>query len=90
MITIGQINLTLPFVRSKKERRAIINHIVDKLKRLNISLIDISGEYSHEALIAFTFIRSGKLTSDNTIAKIEDIILERVPEDSFAIEFEVI
>lgn len=90
MITIGEINLTLPFVHSKKERRAIINHIVDKLKRLNISLLDSSGEYPHEALIAFTFIRSNKMNSDNVIFKIEDIILERVPEDSFTIEFEAI
>jgi len=90
MITIGEINLTLPFVHSKKERRAIINHIVDKLRRLNISLLDSSGEYPHEALIVFTFIRSGKLSSDNTIVKIEDIILERVPEDHFTVEFEVI
>lgn len=90
MITIGEINLTLPFVHSKKERRAIINHIVDKLKRLNISLLDSSGEYPHEALIVFTFIRSNKMNSDNAIVKIEDIILERVPEDSFTIEFEAI
>ncbi len=90
MINIGEINLTLPFVQSKKERRAIINHIVDKLKRLNISLVDTSGEYPHEALIVFTYIRSDKLSSDNTIVNMEDIILERVPEDCFTIEFEVI
>ncbi len=90
MITIGEINLTLPFVHSKKERRAIINHIIDKLKRLNISILDSSGEYPHEVLIAFTFIRSDKLNSDKTIVRIEDIILERVPEDSCTIEFEII
>ena len=88
MITIGEINLTLPFVHSKKERRAITNHIVDKLKRLNISVLDSSGEYPHEALIAFAFIRADKLNSDNAIEKINDIILEKVPEDCFDIEFE--
>ena len=88
MVTIGEINLTLSFVHSKKERRAITNHIIDKLKRINISVLDSSGEYPHEALITFTFIRADQLTSD--IKKIEDILLEKISEDCFDIEYETI
>lgn len=90
MVTIGEINLTLSFVHSKKERRAITNHIIDKLKRINISVLDSSGEYPHEALITFTFIRADQLTSDTTIKKIEDILLEKISEDCFDIEYETI
>ncbi len=90
MITLGEIHLTLPFVHSKKERRSITNHIIDRLKRSNISVMDSSGEYPHEALILFTFIRADRHSCDTTVDQIEKIILERVPEESFSLEFELI
>lgn len=90
MVTIGSIELTLPFVNSKKERRAVTNHIIDKLKRSNISVIDNSGEYSHEALITFTFIRNDTVNTNKTIEKIENIIYEKLSDDSFELSFETI
>ena len=90
MITVGDIELNIPFVNSKKERRAIVNHIVDKMKRSNISVIDNSGEYSHEALIAFTFVRSDNINTNKTIEKIENILFEKISDECFEISYETI
>ena len=88
MVTIGSIDFDLPFLNSKKERRAILNHVIDKMKRSNISVIDNSGEYSHDAQILFTFIRHDSLSTNKTIKQIEQIIFERISDDCFEINFE--
>jgi len=50
------VDFELPFVFSLKERRKIVNSIKDKLKKFNVSILDISNEYPKEASIAYCFL----------------------------------
>jgi len=90
MFCIGSIDLTLPFVNSKKERRAILNTIVDKLKNNNISIMDSSGEYPHEGVIMFSFVRAEEGSIKRTIEKMEDMLFEILSDDNFEINYEVV
>ncbi len=47
----------LPFAFSLKDRRKIINSIKSRLKKFNVSMLDISGEYPKEASIAYNVPR---------------------------------
>ena len=50
MVIVNLIaDFELPFVFSLKERRKILNSIKEKLKKFNVSVLDISGEYPKEA-----------------------------------------
>jgi uncharacterized protein YlxP (DUF503 family) len=87
---MGSIDLTLPFVKSKKERRAVLNHVLDKLKKSNISTMDSSGEYPHEAILMFSFVRADEDSIKRTIEKIEDMLFEVLSDDNFEINYELI
>lgn len=90
MFCIGSICLTLAFVNSKKERRSITNHILDKIKKLNISTMDSSGEYPHEGLLMFSFVRADDESIKRTVKKMEDLLFEALSDDNFEINYEVI
>ncbi len=90
MFCIGSIDLSLPFVHSKKERRSITNSIIDKLKNSNISTMDSSGEYPHEGVIVFTFVRADEDSIQRTIQKMEDNLYEVVSDDCFEISYEIV
>lgn len=90
MFCIGSVSLTLPFVSSKKQRRSIINQVLDKIKRLNISTMDSSGEYPHEGLLMFSFVKADNESIKRTINKMEDILFETLSDDNFDINYEVI
>ena len=79
------IHLTLPYVNGKKGRRAIINSIKERLKRLNISILDISLEYVKEADIAICYLAHNQKESAKYLKKIE-AILDR---DAFEYEWEI-
>ncbi|NPA50825.1 MAG: DUF503 domain-containing protein [Epsilonproteobacteria bacterium] len=74
------IHLELPFVSSLKGRRAFINKIKDKMKNLNLSILDISSSYSKEIDLAIVFLSSNSKASAKYRQKIEELIYKIVPQ----------
>jgi uncharacterized protein YlxP (DUF503 family) len=78
VITFCQIHLYLPYIESLKGRRKVINSLKEKLKKLNISVADVSLEYAKEADLAIVFITATKALAQ----KYKDTI-ERLLERDF-------
>lgn len=71
IITSATIEFDLPFVHSKKERRNILSSIKEKLKKQNLSLLDLSGEYPKEASLAIIFLSPTQQMAAQTLQVIE-------------------
>ncbi|NPA11257.1 MAG: DUF503 domain-containing protein [Epsilonproteobacteria bacterium] len=84
------LNFELPFVFSLKERRKIINSIKDKLKKFNISVLDISNEYPKEAEIAIAYLAHNPKQANDIKLTIQNFLERNFPEIEFFIEYEVI
>ena len=80
----------LPFVFSLKERRKIVNSVKDRLKKFNVSVLDISGEYPKEASIAVVFAAHNEKLASEIQRKIEDFLYKTFPEIEFYFDVEVI
>ena len=89
-LTYANLRINLPFVSSKKGRRAIINSIKDRLSRLNCSILDVSGEYPKEAEIAISFLTQDKQSAISKIEKIEAILETKFPEIETTITYDFI
>ncbi|RUM45697.1 MAG: DUF503 domain-containing protein [Hydrogenimonas sp.] len=89
-LTYATLRLDLPFVASKKGRRAIINAIKDRIGTLNCSILDISGEYPKEAEIAIAFLASDEQSVQQKIEKIETILATKFPEVEIELTYESI
>jgi uncharacterized protein YlxP (DUF503 family) len=91
MVIVNMIaDFDLPFVFSLKERRKIISSIKDKLKKFNLSIIDISGEYPKEASIAIVFAAHNEKQAGEIRKKIEDFLYRNFPEIEFYFNVEII
>ncbi|HIQ51341.1 MAG TPA: DUF503 domain-containing protein [Nautiliaceae bacterium] len=84
------IDFALPFVFSLKERRKVINSIKDKLKKFNISILDISGEYPKEASMAIAFLAHNEKQAGKIKKSIEDFLFRNFPEIEFIFDYEII
>ncbi len=84
------IHLELPEVVSLKGRRAITNSLKAKLKKFNVSVLDVSGEYAKEADIAFVYLTPNAMTSAQYRDKIENMIQRNFSEFLFEIDYEEI
>ena len=80
--------MELPQIKSLKGRRAITNKLKDKLKSFNVSVLDISREYSKEADIAFVFLSPNRMSSARYRDKIEQMIEKNFGEFIFTLEYE--
>jgi len=80
----------LPFVFSLKERRKIVNSVKDRLKKFNVSVLDISGEYPKEASIAVVFAVHNEKLAGEIQRKIEEFLYKTFPEIEFYFDVEVI
>jgi len=80
----------LPFVFSLKERRRVLNSIKDKLKKFNISILDISGEYPKEASIAIVYAAHNEKQAGEIRKKIENFLYKNFPEIEFYFDIEII
>ena len=91
MVIVNLIaDFDLPFVFSLKERRKIINSIKDKLKKFNVSTLDISSEYPKEASIAIVYAAHNEKLAGMIKQKIEDFLYKNFPEIEFYFESEII
>jgi uncharacterized protein YlxP (DUF503 family) len=84
------VDFELPFAFSLKDRRKIINSIKDKLKKFNVSILDISGEYVKEATLAIVFLAHNEKQAGEIKRRIEDFLFRNFPEIEFFIEEEII
>ena len=84
------LDFDLPFVFSLKERRKIINSIKDKLKKFNVSILDLSGEYPKEASIAICYLAHNEKQAYQIKEKIETFLYKNFPEIEFNVDYEMI
>jgi len=89
VIVNGYIDMKLPFASSLKGRRAVLNAIKEKLKKFNLSQLDISGEYPKEASIAVIFLSAGEKQAVQQLQKIESVLESSFPEVEFEISYEM-
>ena len=85
----GYIDIQLPYAESLKGRRAILNAVKEKLKKFNLSQLDLSGEYPKEATIAIIFLAPDSVKAQQQIAKIESVLESAFPEAEFEISYEM-
>ncbi len=85
----GYIDMKMAFVSSLKGRRAILNAIKERLKKFNISQLDLSGEYSKEASIAIITLTANEIRAQQQIQKIESLLESSFPEVEFEISYEL-
>ncbi len=91
MVIVNLIaDFELPFVFSLKERRKILNSIKSKLKKFNVSVLDISGEYPKEASVAIVFVAHNEKQAGEIKREIEDFLYRNFPEIEFMFDEEII
>jgi uncharacterized protein YlxP (DUF503 family) len=91
MVIVNLIaDFDLPFVFSLKQRRKILNSIKDRLKKFNVSILDISGEYPKEASIAIVYAAHNEKQANEIKRKIEDFLYKNFPEIEFIFDMEII
>ena len=91
MVIVNLIaDFDLPFVFSLKERRKIVNSIKDRLKKFNVSVLDISDEYPKEASIAIIFAAHNEKIAGEIKRNIEEFLFKHFPEIEFMFDAEII
>ncbi len=91
MVIVNLIaDFELPFVFSLKERRKILNSIKSKLKKFNVSVLDISAEYPKEASVAIVFVAHNEKQAGEIKREIEDFLYRNFPEIEFMFDAEII
>ena len=85
-----QITIDLPYTQSLKGRRKVINSIKEKLKKGNMSILDISGEYPKEASLAIALLSPTKEDFHKRLDFIESILDKFAGEIEYNIEYEII
>ena len=89
-LTYATLTLDLPYVASKKGRRAVLNAIKERLSSMNCSLLDVSGEYPKEGEIAIAFLSPDEQSAKQKIEKIESLIASRFPDIQTTLDYEIL
>jgi hypothetical protein len=89
-LCIMYLHFDLIDAHSLKGRRSILNGIKEQLKRYNVSLLDISGEYPKEAQIALAFLSAGERQAAQYRESIEAMIESRFGEWPCEIGYELL
>ena len=84
------ITIDLPYVQTLKGRRKILNSIKDRLSKHNLSIVDISGEYSKEAQLAILFWALKESDIQKKIQNIEKILDRYFSDNEYDINYEVL
>ena len=84
------IRIELPYVESLKGRRAVLNGVKDTLKKLNVSILDISSEYAKEAELAVVYVTANEKLCAQVFQTIESTLEQRFPELQCEIELEML
>ena len=84
------IDFDLPFVESLKGRRKYLNSMKDKLKKFNISILDISSNYPKEASLAIVFLATNKAEATKIENKLISVLERNYPEIDFIVSKEIL
>lgn len=84
------LHFELPDVHSLKGRRQVLNSVKERLKRLNISLLDISGEYPKEAELAIAFLAPDAAFAASLRERIEQILETHYPHYLITTDYEIL
>jgi len=91
MVIVNLIaDFDLPFVFSLKERRKILNSIKQKLKKFNVSVLDLSGEYPKTASLAIVYASANTQKAYEIKTTIEEYLFRHFPEIEFIFDVEII
>lgn len=82
------LHMELPEVHSLKGRRSVLNSLKEKLKKFNVSLLDISGEYAKEADIAFVFLSHNARRAAQYREEVESMLERNFSEYFYELEYE--
>jgi uncharacterized protein YlxP (DUF503 family) len=82
------LHMELPDVHSLKGRRSVLNSLKEKLKKFNVSLLDISGEYAREADIAFIYLSHDGRKAAQYREEIESMLERNFSEYFYELECE--
>ena len=84
------IRIDLPHVQSLKGRRGVLNSVKDRLKKLNVSVLDLSSEYAKEAELAVVYAAANERLAAQVFQSIENILEQRFPELQCETELELL
>jgi uncharacterized protein YlxP (DUF503 family) len=82
--------MELPEVHSLKGRRSVLNSLKEKLKKFNVSLLDISGEYAKEADVAFVYLSHDSRAAAQYKEEIESMLERNFSEYYYELDLEYI
>ena len=82
------IHIELPEVHSLKGRRSVLNSLKEKLKKFNVSLLDVSGEYAKEGDVAFVFLTHDAKSAAQYRKEIESMLDRNFSEYFYELEYE--
>lgn len=74
------LTFELPEVSSLKGRRSFTNRCREKLKTLNVSVIDISSEYPKEAEFAVVFVSPDRISAAQYRETLLSMMEKQFPE----------
>lgn len=75
---------------SLKERRSFLNGLKERLKRLNVSVLDLSSDYPKEATVAVAFLSPDSAMAAQYREKIESIVETSYPQYPCEMDYEEI
>ncbi len=84
------LHLELPHISSLKGRRQVLSSLKERLRKLNLSVIDLSGEYVREADLAIAWLAHDPRQSAQVRQSIEGILQRHFPELEYDLEWEEI
>jgi uncharacterized protein YlxP (DUF503 family) len=85
-----QISLYFPYAVSLKGRRKIINSIKERLKKFNLSILDVSREYIKEGELAIAYLAFNQKSVEQIEQSIEKILDRFIGEIEYEISKEVL
>ncbi len=88
-LSYADLTIDLPYVTSKKGRRAVLQGIKKRLHRMNCSVLDISGEYPKEAQIALAFLSTDDQNAKQKIESVERMLEEHYPDLALELHYEI-
>lgn len=86
----ADLTIDLPYVTSKKGRRAVLQGIKERLHRMNCSVLDASGEYPKEARIALAFLAPDDQSARQKLESIERMLEEHYPDLAVEVRYDII
>ena len=84
------VEFELPGVDGLKGRRKTLNSLKESLKRMNLSVIDTSGEYPGEASLEVALVAHTDGMAVERSREIERFLASRFPEYEFNVSMEIL